>query len=245
MELSIIVLCLLSERYLTHKISYQRFSWFNEYVKVISSHLPSQSFWANPVVVIAVIMLPILLIVGLVFFVLQMVLFGIFTFFLQLAIFFYCLGPNNPFYPINDENYFTIVNNQLFAVIFWYIALGPMAVLFYRLASLSQHYSTVEHVAKRLVDILDWIPARVTALFYLLAGDFQNGFGCWLKMSLAAPQDNSILLSQVGACAAGGKLESSSIDVNKISLPEAQHLVEYTAIIYLLFLAMLTIVSWL
>ena len=187
------------------------------------------------------VILPILLIVGSVLYILQVIVFGVLAFCLNFVIFYYCLGPHNVFYGESEQasDYFAIANNQLFAVIFWYIVLGPIAILLYRLIDLCQQQDLVKNSSKCILDLLDWIPARITTLFYLLAGNFQNGFSFWLKMITASPNENAILLNRVGA------LASSQTDDPEIALPAAQHLIEYTVIIYLLFLAMLTLVSWL
>src|SRR3990167_11324954 len=183
MELFIIVSCLLSERYLIHQISYQRFSWFNAYYQTVCAYLQQSKFGSNSLVIMIGVILPILLIVGSVLYILQVIVFGVLAFCLNFVIFYYCLGPHNVFYGESEQasDYFAIANNQLFAVIFWYIVLGPIAILLYRLIDLCQQQDLVKNSSKCILDLLDWIPTRITTLFYLLAGNFQNGFSFWLK----------------------------------------------------------------
>jgi AmpE protein len=64
---------------------------------------------------------------------------------------------------------------SFFAVIFWYLLLGPMAALAYRLLALSTEHA--EHPALReraaqLRHAFDWLPARVLASSFALVGNF-------------------------------------------------------------------------
>lgn len=71
---------------------------------------------------------------------------------------------------------------RLFAVVFWYLLLGPAGALFYHLAFLYrsriwQHADSAEgDLVMRLVYVLEWIPARLLALTFSLAGDFVSAF---------------------------------------------------------------------
>ena len=70
-------------------------------------------------------------------------LWGLVGFLLNIIIFYYCLGPDNAFYPPaaellkRGENpaqpYFERVNSQLFTPVFWYLLLGPVTLFFYRI----------------------------------------------------------------------------------------------------------------
>lgn len=71
---------------------------------------------------------------------------------------------------------------RLFAVLFWYIVLGPLGALFYYL--LQQMLSSDvlvedradERTWQRFLSIAEWVPARLLALAFALAGDFVAGF---------------------------------------------------------------------
>ncbi|MDP1931357.1 MAG: regulatory signaling modulator protein AmpE [Gammaproteobacteria bacterium] len=71
---------------------------------------------------------------------------------------------------------------RLFAVLFWYLLLGPTGALFYHLAFLYrsrvwQHSATEEgELVLRLAYVLEWVPARLLALTFSLAGDFVGAF---------------------------------------------------------------------
>lgn len=62
----------------------------------------------------------------------------------------------------------------LFAMLFWYAALGPLAVALYRLLALACEHSeeaALRRCAVRGRHVLDWLPARVLVLTLGLAGN--------------------------------------------------------------------------
>lgn len=62
-----------------------------------------------------------------------------------------------------------------FAVVFWYVLLGPVVALAYRLNALLVQHAVAPELRERAVQIqhgLDWFPARVLALTFGLVGDF-------------------------------------------------------------------------
>lgn len=77
---------------------------------------------------------------------------------------------------------------RLFAVLFWYLVLGPAGALLYfvllqmrkpRQENASAHY---EHAwLKHLQFILEWVPARLLGLTFALAGQFEPTFNCLVR----------------------------------------------------------------
>lgn len=259
MKLLLIVLVLLVERYLIHRISLRRFYWFSPYVTLIKQRLPTEGFFSYPLVLLGITVVPLVAVTALVYFLITAVMLWTLGFFmafisaclLQGIILYYCLGPENPFYPLQETplvseggvlaestavSYFSSINGQLFAVIFWYLVLGPLGALLYRLCSLSQKEEKMDALARTLVGYLDWIPARLTALFYLLVGNFQRGFHFFLSQLLVAPSHNATLLSEVGMLVS----RSGHAD-ETVSLPQAQHLVEQALIAELVLIAFVTL----
>lgn len=245
MQFLVIILCLLSERFLVHISSHHRFNWFMAYSDAVSARVLRFSPW----VVLASIVLPLILIAGTVLYLFENMLFGLVGFGLSLVVFYYCLGPVNPFYPVretpdeelNDDaiaGYLAAANEQLFAVIFWYIVLGPLSIIAYRIVSLCQGQPAGSPVARKLLDIFDFIPARMTALLYLLAGDFQQGFGSFCKLFFAPPSNNQALLNVCGLAALGADNAAPK------TMIQVERLVEHATIILLVLLAIFTMVSW-
>ena len=129
MKLLVVVLCLLSERFLIHTASYQRFYWFGDYYLFIKNIIDKGSFFTNPWMILAATVLPLVLITSIIYFLLFHVLFGFLGLIFSIILFLYCLGPQNAFYPVSEPssgpsdntlvgNYFAQVNRQLFSVIF-------------------------------------------------------------------------------------------------------------------------------
>jgi membrane protein required for beta-lactamase induction len=76
-------------------------------------------------------------------------------------------------------------NQRLFGVIFWFLLLGPLGALLYRMATqlprleLANRDSDFFLNAKQLLLIMDWLPARLTAICYAIAGSFEDALYGW------------------------------------------------------------------
>lgn len=249
MKLLVILLCLLSERFLIHAVSYQRFYWFSDYYIKIKSMADKQGAFTNPWVLLALIVTPIVLIALIVYLFLHALVFGLMGFLLSLLIFFYCLGPQNVFYPIthsevksNEElvgDYFVLVNRQLFSLVFWYVIAGPIGALTYRLITLCRDIPSVGEQANEIIDLLEWIPARLTVLLFLLVGNFQRGFFLFTRYFLAKPDLNNTMLRECGLLAV------KTHEGEEIPMPVAEGLVEHAIIVMLVFIALFTLLPWL
>ena len=77
---------------------------------------------------------------------------------------------------------FTEINTRFIALLFWFAVLGPAACLFYRLCTAYAELVRLEpghphqRQIQRVRQVLDWLPARLTALAYALVGDFVRGY---------------------------------------------------------------------
>lgn len=251
MKFLIILLCLASERYLVHAAAEYRKSWIDIYYDFIAKKLLQTKVLINSYVMIAAVILPIVLIAYLLLVLFDNFLFGIFTFFLNLVILYFCLGPENSFYPVTESAsekksktdsaaiYFVKVNNQLFAPIFWFIITGSLGVIVYRLLSFCAEKGLTKEPAFQVLSVLDWVTARLTVLLYLLVGNFQKGFHFYTKAFFASPEQNNHLLHE------GGLLAAEAKEGESIALPYAQILVEHALVVCLVFLAFFTLVAWL
>lgn len=249
MKLLVILLCLLSERFLVHTISYQRFSWFADYYQSIKKMAERNGFFTNPWALLGLIVLPLILITAVVYLLLHGIFYGFMGLLLSLAIFFYCLGPQNIFYPETQSesqsnndcvgHYFAMVNRQLFSVVFWYIIGGPIAAVTYRVIALCRDISSVSVQASEVSDLLEWIPARLTVLLFLLVGNFQRGFKFFRNYILAKPDFNSELLHECGLQAV------QTNESEGVPMLVAEHLVDHAIIVMLVMIALFTLISWL
>ena len=119
-----------------------------------------------------------------------------------------------------EESVCVQANNRLFAVIFWFVVLGPLAAWTYRVTDLirrravfnaargapeDEHALRIRDAAVTLHGWLAWIPARLTALGYATAGHFDEAIAAMRVPSeqagLSLSEQNEKLLARVGVAA--------------------------------------------
>lgn len=103
------------------------------------------------------------------------------------------------------------VHRHVFGVIFWFLILpGPSGAVLYRLAGLLERnwgnrseadYGEFGHFARKVFSYIDWIPARLTAMGFAVAGDFEDAVHCWRTQATAwnHPALGVVLASGAGA----------------------------------------------
>lgn len=249
MKLLVVILCLLSERYLMHSFTYQRFNWFPDYAQRMEKRFVNHKQLQNPWLLLASLITPVVFIAFIIYVLFHAILFGLLGLVFSLLVFAYCLGPNNVFYPLsngedantNEEvaNYLSRANRELFSVVFWYIIAGPIALLAYRLFTLCINLPSVKKEAEIITDYLEWVPARLTSILYLLVGHFQQGLGAFRQYAVAKPEQNHTL---VGECGVKALLAN---DRETIPLPVAETLVEHATVLLLVIIALITLAAWL
>ncbi len=249
MKLLVIVLCLFFERYLVHVSSHHRFHWSSIYGNLMEKYMSRVSFLSSPWLMLIFALFPMIFGASLVFYLFEDHLFGFVGLVLNLIVFYCCIGPGNPFYPAHASNdntlteeqigtYLSQINGQIFAIIFWYIVAGPVGILIYRLISLAVNQEAVRQQAISLINILDWLPVRMTALLYLIVGNFQAALHYFRQSVWLKPIQNQVFLSTCGLKALSHK------PIEDISMPHAEHIVEHAVIALLVLFACFTLVAW-
>lgn len=95
-------------------------------------------------------------------------------------------------------------NDQLLGVLFWFLILGPIGAVFYRLTERLAKNVTgdllidAESQLMTLWQLINWVPARLTSLIYALLGNFANSFNIWLQDAQKGLNSNRQLLEDVG-----------------------------------------------
>jgi adenosylcobinamide-phosphate synthase len=105
---------------------------------------------------------------------------------------------------------------DLFAPIFWFVLLGPVGALVYRLSWLAQQAfaqapmtvapNVLGQFSKRIFDWLDWLPVRFTAGAFAVVGDFEDALYCWRTQAESWPDKAAGIFLASGAGALGVKL---------------------------------------
>jgi adenosylcobinamide-phosphate synthase len=110
-------------------------------------------------------------------------------------------------------------NDALFGALFWFLLLGAPGVVLFRLSNTldamwgyrNERYHAFGWFAARLDDLLGWLPARLTALSYLLAGDGVRGWRCWRGQAQRSDSPNAGVVMASGAGALGLQLGGPSL----------------------------------
>ncbi len=100
---------------------------------------------------------------------------------------------------------------RLFAVLFWYIVLGPLGALLYFLlqqmldADVLLEDRADDRAWQRILSLTEWLPARLLALAFALAGDFVATFHRFRErlFDKLAPGSNMALLNDCASSAIG------------------------------------------
>jgi len=117
-----------------------------------------------------------------------------------------------------EESVCVQANNRLFAVIFWFVLFGPYGPLgawAYRVTDLIRRravFNASRDAANANADVLRasvmlhgwlaWIPARLTAIGYAMAGSFEGALSAWRtpeeSKTLPSHEQSESLLARVG-----------------------------------------------
>ncbi len=92
-----------------------------------------------------------------------------------------------------EEAIFVQANNRIFGVVFWFVVLGPAGAWLFRVSDLMRRRAAFEAVRRGapiehgsfgwalafIQGLMAWIPARLAAVTYALAGSFEDALGNW------------------------------------------------------------------
>ena len=102
---------------------------------------------------------------------------------------------------------------HVFGVLFWFLMpMGPAGVVLYRLADIaSERWSEkggfyLSEVARHFFYVLDWIPARITAMGFAIVGNFEGAVYAWRHLTQKWADSLSAVILAAGSGALGVRL---------------------------------------
>jgi membrane protein required for beta-lactamase induction len=139
-------------------------------------------------------------------------------------------------------------NNRLFSIIFWFALLGPAGAWAMRVTDIARLRlleeapdGTAARVAALIHGFATWLPSRLLAIGYALAGSFQDAVAAWRAFYEVARGHFLEVNNALIACAGCGALKLGAGSDEPRALREALGLVSRTLVIWLVVIALMTL----
>ncbi|MEQ9462625.1 MAG: regulatory signaling modulator protein AmpE [Haliea sp.] len=130
-----------------------------------------------------------------------------------------------------------------FAVVFWFVLLGPVAALGYRLLQLYRDAEGDAGPAVTLLFLLDWLPLRLLLATFAVAGDFVRSRDELVAALLEPWADASALLLAVGSAAAGTSAGDPALRQAAGDVTEVAGLLSRSGVVWVVVIAVLAILA--
>lgn len=157
-----------------------------------------------------------------------------------------------------EEAVLVQANNRIFGVIFWFMILGPSGAWLFRVGDLMRRRAVFEagrsrdevrgdppylHATQALFGLLAWLPARLLAMGYAMAGSFEDAFSDWRGYYEDCSDKFFHVNDEVLACAGRGALGELDAATQPAVRPiqAAMELVNRTLLIWLTAISLFTI----
>lgn len=142
---------------------------------------------------------------------------------------------------------FHLANERIFSVLFWFVLLGPVGAVLYRLLTsigkLDLEKKPIAELAMRLHAIMAWLPCRMLAAGYALTGHFDGA----LHAFRSRPHETDIHRANYDVLIATGlgALHGQEITDEISRIHAARDLVMRATVVWIAVLALLTLGGWL
>ncbi|NOZ51885.1 MAG: regulatory signaling modulator protein AmpE [Gammaproteobacteria bacterium] len=153
------------------------------------------------------------------------------------------------------EKLIIATNDNILGVFFWFVLLGPMGALLYRIAStLYEHaennsneseYGEFHNSSRLLFAILVWIPNQLTMLCFAVTGSFIDAFQQWkehIANDYLNPAESNETLVASGLSALQINSETHSFELSTVNNVLA--LCWRSIIVWVTALALMTLAGW-
>jgi len=157
-----------------------------------------------------------------------------------------------------EDAVFIQAPNQIFGVVFWFIALGPVGAWLFRVSDLLRRRAAFESmrdpalltaplpIIEAFHGILLWVPVRLSAIGYALSGSFDDALNAWREHEKAERMPihrrNDTLAATVGKAAMAGAVGRPTNSSS--AARHAMRLVTRTLFMWMIVIALMTIFGW-
>ncbi len=253
MAFIVILIVLGIQRYLQFYSHQYHIDWMHGYFSWMNTKL-TQVTKGHGLLGLAILIVPIILIVAIVF-ALIFHLFGIIGYFvLSLVFLWYCIDARDlhkhPYDVQSPKELFLITYKKLFSILFWYGLFGPVGLaLYFSVAQLFEYLSKQEDEAVKalqssselVLGILGWVPLRLLGLSFALVGHFASTMKVWTKELFSGVRRNQTQAITWG-CAA--------LQADENALTEEQQanillMIDHALLVWLVVMALINIAMWL
>lgn len=128
-----------------------------------------------------------------------------------------------------------------FAVVFWFVLLGPVAALGYRLLQLYRDAEDDKGPAAALLFLLDWVPLRLLLVTFTLAGDFVRSRDQLVAALVDPWADSQALLLAVGGAATGSSAGAADSRQAAAEVTALAGLMTRSGVVWVVLIAVLAI----
>lgn len=156
-----------------------------------------------------------------------------------------------------EEAVLVRANSRIFGVIFWFMVLGPTGAWLFRVSDLMRRRAVFEAgraraagspeprylmICQSWFGILAWLPARLLAVGYAMAGSFEDAVSDWKKYYETCSDKFFHVNDEILAFAGRGAIRER-FDADSVLQPvsEAMRLVKRTLLIWLTAISILTV----